>query len=159
MQSIRQTITLNEFSKSINKMVNSYSCPTQCTWVWANSGSWWWTGRPGVLQSMGLQRVGHDRVTELKQLFQRVDGICHDLCPEEILAECIQWSKLEKHTPADIHIRCGYSKTKTHSFLFPSLSLLSPSFLSLSLSSPATPRVATLSTDYQIWSSVKWPEW
>ena len=28
---------------------------TQCTWLWVNSGSWWWTGRPGVLQSMGLQ--------------------------------------------------------------------------------------------------------
>ena len=28
---------------------------TQWTWVWVNSGSWWWTGRPGVLQSMGLQ--------------------------------------------------------------------------------------------------------
>ena len=35
------------------------------TWVWVNSGSWWWTGRPGVLQFMGLQRVGHDWVTEL----------------------------------------------------------------------------------------------
>ena len=33
---------------------------TRWTWVWVNSGSWWWTGRPGVLQSMGLQRVGHD---------------------------------------------------------------------------------------------------
>ena len=32
--------------------------PTQRTWVWANSGSWWWTGKPGVLQSMGWQRVG-----------------------------------------------------------------------------------------------------
>ena len=39
---------------------------TQWTWVWVNSESWWWTGRPGVLQSMGLQRVGHDWVTELK---------------------------------------------------------------------------------------------
>ena len=39
--------------------------PTQWTWVWVNSGSWWWTGRPGVLQSMGLQRVGHDWATEL----------------------------------------------------------------------------------------------
>ena len=38
---------------------------TQWTWVWVNSGSWWWTGRPGVLQFMGLQRVGHDWVTEL----------------------------------------------------------------------------------------------
>ena len=32
--------------------------PTQWTWVWASSGSWWRTGKPGVLQSMGLQRVG-----------------------------------------------------------------------------------------------------
>ena len=38
---------------------------TQWTWVWVNSGSWRWTGRPGVLQSMGLQRVGHDWTTEL----------------------------------------------------------------------------------------------
>ena len=34
--------------------------PTQWTQVWVNSGSWWWTGRPGVLQFMGSQRVGHD---------------------------------------------------------------------------------------------------
>ena len=34
-------------------------------WVWVNSRSWWWTGRPGVLQFMGSQRVGHDWVTEL----------------------------------------------------------------------------------------------
>ena len=38
---------------------------TQWTWVWVNSGSWWWTGRPGVLPSMGLQKVRHDWVTEL----------------------------------------------------------------------------------------------
>ena len=38
---------------------------TQWTWVWADSGSWWWTGRLGVLQFMGSQRVGHDWVTEL----------------------------------------------------------------------------------------------
>ena len=40
--------------------------PTQWTWVWVNSRSRWWAGRPGVLQSMGSQRVGHDWVTELK---------------------------------------------------------------------------------------------
>ena len=39
--------------------------PTQWTWVWVNSRSWWWTGRPGVLQIMGSQRVGHDLVIEL----------------------------------------------------------------------------------------------
>ena len=38
---------------------------TWWTWVRVNSGSWWWTGRPGVLQFMGSQRVRHDRVTEL----------------------------------------------------------------------------------------------
>ena len=42
--------------------------PTQWTWVWVNSGSWWWTGRPGVLQSMRSQRVGHNWVTELTEL-------------------------------------------------------------------------------------------
>ena len=40
--------------------------PTQWTWVWVNSGSWWWTGRPGVMRLMGSQRVGHDWATELK---------------------------------------------------------------------------------------------
>ena len=39
--------------------------PTQWTWVWVNSGSWWWTGRPGVLWFMGSQRVRHDWATEL----------------------------------------------------------------------------------------------
>ena len=39
--------------------------PTQWTWVWVNPGSWWWTGRPGVLQSIGSQRVGNDWTTEL----------------------------------------------------------------------------------------------
>ena len=34
-------------------------------WVWVDSGSWWWTGRPGVLQSMGSQRVGHDWMTKV----------------------------------------------------------------------------------------------
>ena len=39
--------------------------PTRWMWVWVNSGSWWWTGRPGVLQFMGPQTVGHNWVTEL----------------------------------------------------------------------------------------------
>ena len=38
---------------------------TWWTWVWVNSRSWWWTGRPGVLRFMGSQRVRHDWVTEL----------------------------------------------------------------------------------------------
>ena len=39
--------------------------PTRWTWVWVDSMSWWWTGRPGMLRFMGLQRVGHDWATEL----------------------------------------------------------------------------------------------
>ena len=39
--------------------------PTQWTWVWVDFSSWWWIGRPRVLRFMGLQRVGHDWVTEL----------------------------------------------------------------------------------------------
>ena len=51
---------------------------TWWTWVWVNSGSWWWTGKPGVLSwFMGLQRVGHNWVTELNE--------CHNhlLSPKE----------------------------------------------------------------------------
>ena len=43
--------------------------PTQWTGVWVNSGSWWWTGRPDMLQSMGLQRVGNDWATELNHFY------------------------------------------------------------------------------------------
>ena len=43
--------------------------PTQWTWVWVNSRSWWWAGRPGVLRFMESQRVGHDWVTELNLVF------------------------------------------------------------------------------------------
>ena len=39
--------------------------PTQWTWVWVDSRSWWWTGRPGLLWFMGSQRVGHEWATEL----------------------------------------------------------------------------------------------
>ena len=49
---------------------------TRWTWIWVNSGSWWWTGRPGVLRFMGSQRVGHDWATELNWI-----DICRMLCP------------------------------------------------------------------------------
>ena len=44
--------------------------PTQWTWVWVGSRSWWWTGRLGMLQSMGSQRVRHDWVNELNWILQ-----------------------------------------------------------------------------------------
>ena len=39
--------------------------PTKWTWVWVNSRSWWWTGRPGVLRFMRSQRAGHNWATDL----------------------------------------------------------------------------------------------
>ena len=54
--------------------------PIQLTWVWVDSGSWWWTGRPGVLQLIGLQRVGHDWVTELNSENFSLSGYKRDPC-------------------------------------------------------------------------------
>ena len=59
---------------------------TWWTWVWAISRSWWWTGKPGKLQSMGSQRVGHDWVTELNwkhtiELFAAAAAKSLQLCP------------------------------------------------------------------------------
>ena len=51
--------------------------PTQRTWVWVNSRSWWWTGRPGVLQSLGSQRVGHDWGTELN--WTELNLLCNEI--------------------------------------------------------------------------------
>ena len=45
--------------------------PTQWTWVWVDSGSWWWIGRPGVLWFMGSQRIRHDWATELNCLEEK----------------------------------------------------------------------------------------
>jgi len=50
---------------------------TQWTWVWANSGRWWRTGKPGMLQSMGSQRVKHDLATEQ----QSITYIVYTSCP------------------------------------------------------------------------------
>ena len=54
--------------------------PTQWTWVWASSGNWWWTGRPGVLQSMGSQSVKHDWATGLNWTHLTYTWSC---CPQE----------------------------------------------------------------------------
>ena len=50
-------------------------------WFWVNSGSWWWTGRPGVLLFIGSQRVGHDWVTELKLYLQHDHFFLHSKGP------------------------------------------------------------------------------
>ena len=49
---------------------------TWWTWVWVDSESWWWPGRPGMLRFMGLQRVGHNRATELTDWNHSSEAIC-----------------------------------------------------------------------------------
>ena len=58
--------------------------PTQWTWFWASSGSWWRTGKSGVLLSMRSQRVGHDWATEQQQLgtFCGSQPSSHATCPQ-----------------------------------------------------------------------------
>ena len=70
--------------------------PTQWTWVWVNSGSWGWTGRPGMLQSTGSQRVGHNWETELNWLSNFVNGN---------MANCKRISQLS--LPRFIHLVMG----------------------------------------------------
>ena len=48
--------------------------PTRWTWVWVNSRSWWWTGRPGMLWFMGSQRVWHDWATEVNWILHNMNS-------------------------------------------------------------------------------------
>ena len=73
--------------------------PTQWLWVWVNSRSWWWTGRPGVLRFVGLQRVRHDWATELSVYYYSV-GLSYgpadlwELCSQRILVRNVTFRGL-----------------------------------------------------------------
>ena len=60
---------------------------TEWTWVWVRSGSWWWTGRPGVLQTMGSLRVGHNCATELNQVWVKNLVLFAHHIPKMVLGE------------------------------------------------------------------------
>ena len=66
---------------------DGWMASTQWTWVWVNSRSWWCIGRPGMLQSMGSQRVGHDWKTELNNLGWK------SICKRIYICECVCISK------------------------------------------------------------------
>ena len=74
--SLEKTLMLGKTESGRRRGQQTMRCwmasPTWWTWGWASSGSWWWTRRSGVLQSMGLQRVGHDWVTELTE-----EAVCY----------------------------------------------------------------------------------
>ena len=61
---------------------------TRWAWIWVDSGSWWWTGSPGVLRFMGLQRVGHDWATELNWTENWFSALCFYFTAEWISCMC-----------------------------------------------------------------------
>ena len=70
--------------------------PTWWIWVWVNSGSWWWAGRPGLLQFMESQRVRHDWATELNWIFHSIylAHLLHLLCQWTFrLLPCVSYCK------------------------------------------------------------------
>ena len=72
---------------------------TRWTWVWVASESWWWTGRPGVLQFLGLQRVGHDWATELNW------------------TESVRETGMEKRLNINIQIPLPWSRTSFKNYI------------------------------------------
>ena len=74
--------------------------PTQWTWVWVDSGSWWWTGRPGVLWFMGLQRVRYDWATELNWIINIIlmssPSLLSSLWTWNNLNELCRWTLLSR---------------------------------------------------------------
>ena len=77
--SLEKTLMLGEKMKAGGEgddrgLGGCMTSPTQWTWFWANSVRWWSTGKPGVLQSMASQRLGHDWVTENKRIIVEEHG-------------------------------------------------------------------------------------
>ena len=86
--------------------------PTQWTWVWANSGSRWWTGKHGVMHSMGSQRAGHDWMTELTwaQNNESINNIKKCLFGAALGLCCCTWVCGERAgPPLEVHryFHCG----------------------------------------------------
>ena len=86
--------------------------PTRWMWVWVNSGSWWWTGRPGMLQFMGSQRVGHDWVTELNWMELNLIFLIFKLDSNSVyLKNGVMSDKCWAHSKTSISVSCN-NKTK-----------------------------------------------
>ena len=77
---------------------------TQRTWVWVDSGSWWWAGRPGMLWFMGSQRVRHDWATKLNWT-----DVCVCVCALLLLSGCLVMSNsLQFHGLQHARLPCVY---------------------------------------------------
>ena len=89
--SLEKTLMLGKIEGRRRRVRCLHGITDSMTWVEVNSGSWWWTGRPGVLVSMGSQRVGHDWATELNWLNLKF------ICLQCMLNEIVNWLLLNLH--------------------------------------------------------------
>ena len=109
---------------------------TRWTWVWVNSGSWWWIGRPGVLRFMGSQRVGHDWATELNWTLIKQSHFlvfwytffnweitalqfCVKLYTKLLVSVVQRWESIiisHTHTPPPLHLEPPFSPGISHTF-------------------------------------------
>ena len=87
--------------------------PTWWIWVWVSSGSWWWTGKPGVLQSMGSQRVGHDWVTKLNWTFTFIQRLFSSFSLSAIRLMSSAYLRLLIFLLATLTPACALSSTKS----------------------------------------------
>ena len=85
--------------------------PTWWTWAWVSSRSWWWTGKPGMLQSMGSQRVGHDWATELNWMCAPMQIL---LC---YMADNYLWEKIAAWSPQWSLLVPAKRLSQTHTYL------------------------------------------
>ena len=99
--------------------------PARWTWVWVNSGSWWWTGRPGVLQFIVSQRAGHDWATKLTDrltdwLKQQFQALANDVIRRTYsVFQCIiLYYDLMKLLLLNVSSTCQHSFKVPQNFLF-----------------------------------------
>ena len=86
-----QSLDFNWLPPPLNRECDGWmASPTQWTWIWANSGRWWGTGKPGMLQSMGSQRGAHNLVTEKGQ----------QTLKQHVLSSPLTYSSLPTSLPA-----------------------------------------------------------
>ena len=95
---------------------------TQRTWVWANPGRWWRTGKPGMLHSMGLQIVGHDWVTEHQHVvgMQKYLLTMTELNIDKVInSPGRNWSPLKEEAIWKCHTDAAYHESFSSPFIFP----------------------------------------
>ena len=143
---------------------------TQWTWVWVNSRSWWWTGRPGVLQSMGSQRAGHNFVTGLNwtEYITSHSRSYHYSCTPSIQTKTdsafVKWmSRWKKQLPPMTHKSNSVASLRSniprlqlfmwyfHNFCHVSIPKVTHNFLSVTEKSTAQHGALNLESERLLW--------